>query len=58
MDKKKHKIYRSSVSGEIVTKDFALANPSTTVCETIWIAPKPKPEFVPEEDTKKDLEIK
>ena len=35
MSVKKHKIYRSSVTGQIVTKAFALANPRETVCETV-----------------------
>jgi hypothetical protein len=33
--KKKHKIYRSSISGEIVSREYAEANPDTTQAETI-----------------------
>lgn len=29
------KIYRSAVTGRIVTQDFAEANPDTTVAETV-----------------------
>lgn len=46
MDKVKRKIYRSAVSGEIVTKDYALQNPTSTVCETVWLSRKPKVEYI------------
>lgn len=32
---KKRHIYRSSITGEIVTKEFALSNPDTTQKETL-----------------------
>jgi len=35
-------IYRSAISGEIVTAAYAKENPTTTVKETITIQPKKK----------------
>lgn len=40
---KKKKIYRDAVTGEFVEKEYAKANPSTTVSETVEI-PDVEPE--------------
>ena len=31
------KVYRSAITGEFVTEEHALLNPSTTVCETVTV---------------------
>lgn len=40
------KRYRSAISGKLVTKEYAEANPSTTVSETIDIEPDDTQEIV------------
>jgi hypothetical protein len=45
MEKRTKKIFRDAISGQIVSKEFAEANPETTVSDTV-----PIPERRPETD--------
>lgn len=50
------KIYRDAGTGRLVSKDYAEANPATTVSETVELAEKPDCAFLPEEPAVKDGE--
>lgn len=54
--KQKRKRYRSAISGKVVTKEFAIANPDTTVAETVWLTPKTKVEPTAEGEENKNTE--